>query len=76
MGTLADPQTHGARFKLHALFDPIWRDGYMTRTEAYHMLAKLMGTRPSQTHTGYMDKEQCEIAKQKVSAWLDANPVF
>ncbi len=73
MGTLADAATHGARFQLHEVFDPIWKSGYMTRTEAYQLMGKILGVKPSNAHIGYMTKEVAEATKIKINAWLEEN---
>ena len=45
LGTLADASLRRWRNSAHALFDPIWRSGSMSRGQAYTWLAEEMGQR-------------------------------
>ena len=55
---LADRETHEARKAAHAAFDPIWRNGLMSRGKAYKMLAQEMGLTREQCHMKLMTAEQ------------------
>ena len=58
---LADAATHDARKKAHAAFDPIWRDGHMSRGKAYKMLAEEMGLSRDDCHMKLMTAEQASL---------------
>lgn len=45
MGTLADARTHGVRYKIHAYIDPLWKKGYITRTDVYEWLKEITETK-------------------------------
>lgn len=49
-----------AKYVAHACFDPIWREGYMTRHEAYSWLAEQMGLKRSECHIRLFDLGMCE----------------
>lgn len=40
---LVDEGTHRARKAAHASFDPLWKDGHMSRKEAYRWLRRTLG---------------------------------
>jgi hypothetical protein len=52
LGTMADKETQQWRMKAHQVFDPLWRNGKMTRKQAYEFI----GNR----HIGESDIEQCQ----------------
>lgn len=50
-----DAATHEARKAAHAAFDPLWRDGILSRSRAYKELAKELGIKPDDCHMKLMD---------------------
>ena len=52
LGVLADAETRQARIQAHDVFDPIWKTGRLTRTEAYAWLAAELR----------IDREKCHIS--------------
>ncbi|WP_342656814.1 hypothetical protein GKC68_10495 [Pantoea sp. RSPAM1] len=64
LGTLADFDTRQARKRCKKPFEKIWRSGLMSRTEAYHWLARELNINVSACHFGWFDVEQCESAKR------------
>ncbi|MBD1229258.1 zinc-finger-containing protein [Xenorhabdus griffiniae] len=62
LGTLANKETRAARNSCKQYFEQIWRSGRLTRTEAYHWLAKQLEISPSQCHFGWFDTDMCERA--------------
>lgn len=52
---LVDRDTHDARKAAHAAFDPIWKSGHMSRSQAYAELARRMGLHPKDCHMKLMD---------------------
>jgi ssDNA-binding Zn-finger/Zn-ribbon topoisomerase 1 len=67
-GTPADADVRKARIEAHNEFDPLWKSGALTRSEAYHKLASELGVDVSMCHIGMFDLEQCskavEVAKK------------
>lgn len=59
LGTLANRATRTARKRAHALFDPIWRKGVITRKEAYLWLAGILNVSAEQCHIARSGTEQC-----------------
>ena len=56
LGILANKELRGLRKDAHALFDPMWRNGAMTRTEAYTKLSKMLKIPKSKCHISWFDK--------------------
>jgi len=63
LGTLADKPTREARKQVKPLFNELWQDGSMKRTEAYGWLAKRMGISASQCHFGMFNVDDCNKAR-------------
>jgi hypothetical protein len=59
LGTLANLELRKARGRAHEAFDPIWKGGAMSRTQAYEWLSKRLDL-PS-CHIAQMDLSQCEL---------------
>lgn len=57
LGTLANDELRAARRELHEAFDEYWREGYVTRSEAYRALSELSGVPNS--HIGHFDLATC-----------------
>ena len=60
LGRLANAELRSARLEAHAAFDPIWRDGEMTRSEAYQWAADVLGLPKERTHIGMFDVPECK----------------
>ena len=60
--TLADASLRRWRNSAHALFDPLWQSGQMTRGQAYEWLAKKMGLSKAQCFIGGFTEAQCKAA--------------
>jgi ribosomal protein L37AE/L43A len=66
LGTLANKETRNARTHTHAMFDPLWKTGKMTRSEAYKLLSSLMGISEKQCHIAMFNVQQCEAAQESL----------
>lgn len=64
LGNTADAATKRARNRAHAAFDPIWRNGWKKRSQAYAWLAKLLEIPKAQCHIGLFNVEQCDQVVQ------------
>jgi hypothetical protein len=62
LGGLANAELRAAKSRVHAVFDPLWKNGPMKRGHAYQMLARLMGLKTEECHIGMFDLSQCEKA--------------
>jgi hypothetical protein len=58
-GRLANAELRAAKIAAHAAFDPKWRNGGMSRKEAYKWLQTVM-QREEQPHIGWMDVNECK----------------
>lgn len=58
-GTMAKPALRRLRSRVHAMFDPIWKRGHMSRKTAYIMLARALEIDVKDCHIGQFNKEQC-----------------
>lgn len=54
---LVDAATHEARKAAHAAFDRLWKDGILSRSQAYRELAKALGLKPEDCHMKLMDAQ-------------------
>ncbi|WP_028492623.1 zinc-finger-containing protein [Thioalkalivibrio sp. ALE19] len=60
LGRLANAALRRAKSRAHKAFDGLWRDGSMTRSEAYAWLAEQMDLPVKRCHIGQFDEAQCE----------------
>jgi hypothetical protein len=54
--------TSDAKNAAHTAFDPIWKNGHMTRSEAYRWLSWKMRTEKLFCHISMFDQQQCQEA--------------
>ena len=59
LGRLANAELRRAKMDAHAAFDPFWKTGILTRSEAYKWLSKELGIDREQCHIGWFDVEMC-----------------
>lgn len=59
LGRLANAALRAAKRNAHASFDPIWRDGEMSRGQAYRWLSEQMNVAVDECHIGMFDIAQC-----------------
>lgn len=59
LGRLANRELRELKKKAHSLFDPMWKFGKMTRTEAYAWLAEKLELPLSECHIGMFDDALC-----------------
>lgn len=60
LGRLANAELRQWKMAANRWFDPIWRDGSMTRRKAYSWLAGHLGLAVKKTHIGLFDVETCQ----------------
>lgn len=73
LGRMADRETRKLRTKAHNAFDPLWRNGYMTRSRAYTWLAATLGIDYSECHISWLSKEQLKQTAAICSEYLESN---
>lgn len=62
LGTLAKYELRELRKQVHAIFDPLWKKGKMTRNEAYAWLANRLGITKDVCHVAMFDEARCKQA--------------
>lgn len=60
LGRPAGAETRSSRNAAHTAFDPIWRDGITSRTNAYRWLARQLGIDVADCHIANFDAETCK----------------
>jgi len=66
LGTLANYETRRERMKTHKEFDPLWKSGTMSRSEAYLRLSKLIGIPIERCHIAMFTAEECKSARTAI----------
>ncbi len=69
MGRLADKRLRTWKIRAHASFDSLWREGYMSRSQAYKWLAKALKLSYSKCHIGMFDIAGCQHVIEICEAW-------
>ena len=59
LGRVANAELRIAKKLAHEKFDPLWRNGYMTRHEAYKWLSDKLGIPAEYTHIGMFNVDTC-----------------
>jgi hypothetical protein len=57
LGRLANSTLRSLKRQAHDAFDPLWRDGWMSRNDAYTWLSKELKVKKA--HIGECDEKQC-----------------
>ncbi|WP_323016991.1 zinc-finger-containing protein [Castellaniella sp.] len=65
LGRLANASLRVTKQRAHAAFDPLWKDGGMTRSEAYARLSEDLEIPREECHIGMFDEFRC----QRVIIW-------
>ena len=60
LGTLANKRLRTLRSHAHRHFDPLWKDGPMTRKTAYQVLANSLEIKVADCHISQMNEVLCE----------------
>lgn len=66
LGTLATAPMRKARSLAKDYFNPLWKNGGMTRTDAYAWLAASLGLTRDECHFGLFNVDQCNAAIRKI----------
>lgn len=64
LGRLANKELRKWKIKAHAAFDPLWKSGTMTRSNAYAKLATALKMDTKKVHIGMFDVETCKRVVQ------------
>ncbi len=60
MGTLANADLRRKRIQAHATFDRLWKDGLMSKRQAYLWLQAKLGLPEAEAHIGKFSTFRCE----------------
>lgn len=66
LGRLANKELREAKKEAHFAFDPLWKDGKISRKEAYRMLSEALNISYKDCHIGMFDIETCQKVKKIV----------
>jgi len=58
-GSLANSELRNKRIRAHRAFDEIWKNGIMTRGQAYQWMQYKFGLSRNQAHIGYFSDYMC-----------------
>ncbi len=75
LGRLANATLRVLKMSAHAAFDPLWREGRMTRQAAYAWLDKQLQPDRGKCHIGMFDEIQCQAVVDAVAALLATDEV-
>ena len=59
LGRLANAELRTAKIAAHSAFDPMWKEGELSRASAYKWLAQALNINASKCHIGMMDVDTC-----------------
>lgn len=59
-GRLANPRLRCLKSEAHKQFDPLWKSGLMSRTDAYKWLSSMLNIPLDECHIGMFDVKQCQ----------------
>jgi hypothetical protein len=74
LGRLADAPLRAAKARVHAMFDPLWKSGRISRSSAYARLADAIGIQPRECHVGMFSLDLCNRAIAALSRWNGRMP--
>jgi hypothetical protein len=60
LGRLADSELRYWKSSAHRYFDPVWKQGKLSRSSAYKKLARLLKIQPEHCHIGMFDIYRCK----------------
>lgn len=81
LGRLANAELRAWKQRAHEAFDPLYRFGFMSRSEAYGWLAREMKLPAEKAHIGMFGVEQCRrlvelLSKSEIFAQCPATSGF
>ena len=66
LGVLANEELRKLKKEVHDAFDPIWRNGRMSRSQAYKWLSGALNIPAAETHVGMFSPDRCREALEVV----------
>ena len=74
-GTLADGDLRNLRIRAHRMFDMIWKNGILTRKNAYRWIQDKFSLRSDQAHIGYFSEYMCHRLIEESRIVLENNHI-
>ncbi|CAB4122700.1 Protein of unkown function DUF3268 [uncultured Caudovirales phage] len=68
LGDLANRELRKTRRVAHSVFDRLWKEGDLNRSQAYAWMSEAMGLPPEKAHIGMFSVEQCRALVNLVAA--------
>lgn len=59
LGRIANRELRALKHQAHLAFDPLWKEGHMSRTTAYGILSRALKLPIEHTHIGMFDESLC-----------------
>jgi hypothetical protein len=69
LGRVANAELRDLKKAVHAVFDPVWKQGHLPRGKAYEWLALRMDLPVEQCHVGMFNEKQCRLAIGLLEEW-------
>lgn len=69
LGELANEELRRARLDAHVAFDRIWREGAISRTDAYEIMALALGIPKEKCHIAMFDLDTCARVVEWAERW-------
>lgn len=66
LGIMANAELREWKKKAHAAFDPLWKVGPFSRSQAYRLLQELLSMTEDEAHIGNMGIEDCKSLVNKI----------
>ena len=74
-GTLADGDLRNLRIQAHRMFDMIWKNGILTRKNAYRWIQDKFSLRSDQAHIGNFSEYMCRRLIEESRIVLENNHI-
>lgn len=74
-GMLANGDLRHKRIETHRMFDAIWKNGILSRKEAYRWMQDIFALPSSQAHIGQFSDYRCDCLKAECRRVLENNHV-
>ena len=74
-GSLANGDLRHKRIEAHRLFDAIWKNGIMSRKDAYRWIQDIFSLSDAQAHIGQFSDYRCDCLMAETRKVLENNHV-
>lgn len=74
-GTLANSELRNKRICTHRLFDQIWKNGIMSKKDAYRWIQDIFCLTEKQAHIGFFSEYMCDLLSDRCRIVLANNNI-